>query len=65
MGKYRHFKGDVYKVIGVARHTETYELLVIYQNPDDDSKQWARPISMFKSDVLLNGKKIETFSFVE
>lgn len=45
-GIYRHFKGTMHKVICLARHSETQELLVIYTHGDDF---WARPISMFNS----------------
>lgn len=49
--KYKHFKGNVYKVLALANHTETNELLVIYQDLNDESKVWARPIEMFLSKV--------------
>lgn len=49
--KYKHFKGNVYKVLALANHTETNELLVIYQDLNDESKVWARPIEMFLSEV--------------
>lgn len=48
---YRHFKGDFYRVLFVAVHSETAELLVIYCKPEDTTKVWARPLAMFLSPV--------------
>lgn len=48
---YRHFKGGLYVVQGVAVHSETAELLVIYTSKDDPQKMWARPLEMFVSSV--------------
>lgn len=48
---YRHFKGGLYVVQGVAVHSETAELLVIYTSKDDTRKMWARPLEMFVSSV--------------
>lgn len=52
---YRHFKGGLYRVHGVAVHSETAELLVIYSNQDDPRDEpprlWARPLAMFLSPV--------------
>jgi hypothetical protein len=45
--KFRHFKGTVYTVIALAKHTETEEELVIYR--DEQGSTWARPIEMFSS----------------
>ena len=47
---YKHFKGGIYKVIAIAKHTETEEELVVYVNLDND-KTWARPYDMFNSKV--------------
>lgn len=48
---YRHFKGGLYVVQGVAVHSETAELLVIYTRKDEPKKMWARPLEMFVSSV--------------
>lgn len=48
---YRHFKGNMYRILNIAEHTETGEKLVIYQSVDDESKIYARPLEMFMSTV--------------
>jgi hypothetical protein len=50
-GLYRHFKGNMYEVIGVARHSETEEPLVVYRALYGDHGLWARPYDMFASEV--------------
>lgn len=60
LGLYQHYKGNVYKVLGLARHTETLEELVIYQAVKD-GKIWARPRKMFEEQVLLDGVQIPRF----
>ena len=54
LGLYRHFKGTVYEVIGVATHSETQEQLVIYRPVSDRNKLWGRPLEMFTSKVDKN-----------
>lgn len=50
---YRHFKGGLYLVTGIARHTESMEMLVIYEDVENYGKKWARPIEMFCE--MVNG----------
>lgn len=50
-GKYRHFKGNYYQVIGVATHSETQEKLVVYQPLYGESGLWVRPYEMFAGEV--------------
>lgn len=50
---YRHFRGNIYKVIGIATHTETDEPLVIYQSQYGDFRLFARPLSMFAEEIDL------------
>jgi len=66
LGKYRHYKGKEYRVIGVAKHSETLEDLVIYEAlyENDLSQLWVRPLVMFTEKVEVNGKKLERFEFI-
>jgi hypothetical protein len=54
-GRYRHYKGGEYEVIGVARHSETQAPLVVYRPLHDDSGWWVRPHTMFFETVLVGG----------
>ncbi len=67
VGTYRHSKtGKLYTVIGVAKHSETLEDLVVYECLYDNpkSKIWVRPLKMFLEEVEINGKKVPRFQFV-
>lgn len=69
-GKYQHYKGKLYKVIGVARHSETLEEFVVYialysSKEFGKNSLWIRPKSMFLEKVEINGKKIPRFKFVK
>ncbi len=66
-GVYKHSKkGDKYKVIAIAKHSETLEDLVIYEclYENELSKIWARPITMFTEEVLIEGKMVPRFQLV-
>jgi hypothetical protein len=68
LGKYKHSKtGNFYKVIGIAKHSETLEDLVVYECLYDNpkSKLWVRPKSMFLEEVEINGNKVPRFQFIE
>lgn len=54
-GRYRHYKGGEYEVIGVARHSETHEPLVVYRPLYNDSGWWVRPHAMFFGSVEIDG----------
>lgn len=63
-GKYRHFKGNEYEVLGVALDSETCSETVIYKALYGDNKIWVRPKSMFSEYVLLDGKKVKRFEYI-
>ena len=69
LGKYRHYKGHEYKVIGVGRHRETLEELVVYQalyeSPEFESGQiWLRPVTMFLETVVVDGIERPRFEYI-
>lgn len=73
LGKYRHYKGKEYRVLGVAKHSETMEDLVIYEALYDNevAKLWARPLQMFVEEVEVKGpvkdgvnKKVPRFEYI-
>ena len=59
---YKHYKGNVYKIIAIALHTETNEQMVIYQGLYGDNQYFARPLDMFLEDVELDGYIVERFT---
>ena len=64
-GRYRHYKGQEYEVIGCARHSETEEELVVYRALYGDRGLWVRPVAMFGEQVQLDGKSVPRFSFLQ
>lgn len=60
-GIYRHYKGNMYKVLHIAKHSETLEDMVIYQDVNAPEKIWARPASMWNDDIEIDGKIIKRF----
>jgi len=64
-GRYRHYKGGEYEVIGVARHSETLELMVIYRPLYNDSGLWVRPHAMFFEEIEFEGRVQPRFAAVE
>jgi hypothetical protein len=63
--KYRHFKGNEYMVLHLAKHSETMEELVVYQALYGEMGIWVRPLSMFLEKVEVNGELVERFKVVE
>jgi hypothetical protein len=61
-GKYRHYKGNDYEVIGVATHSETREELVVYRPLYGERALWVRPLAMFTETVVVEGKPVPRFA---
>ena len=64
IGKYVHYKGNEYLVIGCARHSETDEMLVVYQPQYGEKGLWVRPLDMFVEDVEVDGVVQPRFKYV-
>lgn len=62
-GKYRHFKGNYYEVIGVARDSETMRELVVYRALYGERGLWVRPLAMFTEDVERDGRRVPRFEY--
>jgi|TARA_B110000238_G_C16086774_1_gene421976 hypothetical protein len=64
-GIYKHYKGNLYEVFDVAKHSETEEEYVVYRTLYGDYSLWVRPLAMFFETVELYGQQIARFEYVE
>ena len=66
LGLYKHYKGKHYMVLGVCKHSETLEDLVLYETiyENEESRLWVRPISMFLETIKLDGKDVPRFQYI-
>jgi hypothetical protein len=69
LGKYQHYKGKYYEVLGVARHSETFDELVVYRalftSPEfGENALWVRPKKMFLEDISFKRKMVPRFKFI-
>lgn len=64
VGRYRHFKGNEYHVIGVAKHSETLEEMVVYRALYGDGGLWVRPSSMWDETIERDGKRFKRFEYI-
>lgn len=63
-GRYRHFKGGEYEVLGIARHSETQEEVVVYRPLYNDTGLWVRPLAMFTDTVTCTSGACQRFMFI-
>ena len=64
LGKYRHFKGGEYEVVGIAHHSETMEDMVVYRALYGEQALWVRPVSMWNETVTRDGVTFARFTYV-
>ena len=64
IGKYRHFKGNEYEVLYIAKHSETLEPMVVYKALYGEGGIWVRPASMWNETVERDGKKHKRFEYI-
>ena len=62
LGRYRHYKGGEYEVVGVVRHSESLEPMVLYRPLYNESGMWVRPFSMFLEDIEFDGRRQARFA---
>ncbi len=63
-GRYRHYKNKEYEVLGVARHSETEEELVVYRTLYGNFDLWVRPLAMFTETVIVDGVEVPRFRYI-
>ena len=64
LGRYRHFKGGEYEVVGIARHSETREEMVVYRALYGEGGLWVRPLSMWEEIVTCDGRTCPRFTYI-
>jgi hypothetical protein len=64
-GIYRHYKDNLYEVIGIAQHSETEEPHVVYRPLYGDRGLWIRPLNMFNESLKVEGREVQRFTFIE
>ncbi|MEX0603356.1 MAG: DUF1653 domain-containing protein [Marinobacter sp.] len=64
-GRYQHYKGQHYEVIGVARHSETDQQMVVYRCLYGDFSLWVRPLTMFTETVEVAGEQVPRFAWLD
>jgi hypothetical protein len=64
LGLYKHYKGNIYEVIGIAKHSETLENMVVYKATyqSEGENLWVRPLKMFLETVIIDGLEQKRFS---
>jgi hypothetical protein len=65
LGRYRHYKGKDYSVVGFARHSETGEVMVLYVPLYGEGGYWVRPLAMFTEEITHEGRRVPRFALIE
>lgn len=65
LGRYRHFKGNEYEVIGLAKHSETLEDMIVYRALYGDYGLWVRPAAMWQEEISREGKTFKRFERID
>lgn len=65
LGLYKHYKGNLYQVLGLCRHSETFAEMVVYRKLYDDYSLWVRPLDLFTSKVIDDGVEVDRFQFIK
>ena len=63
-GRYRHFKGNEYEVLGMARHSETEEEMVVYRALYGERGLWVRPAAMWDEQIERDGRTVRRFTYI-
>ena len=63
-GRYRHFKGNEYEVLGMARHSETEEEMVVYRALYGEGGLWVRPAAMWDEEIERDGRAVRRFTYI-
>ena len=64
-GIYRHYKGNLYEVLAIAKHSETLEDMVVYKALYEEGLVWVRPLSMFDEEIIKDNVRIKRFELIE
>ncbi len=64
LGKYRHFKGNEYEALYIAKHSETMEEMVVYRALYGEFGIWVRPLSMWNETVVHEGREVKRFTYI-
>ena len=64
IGRYRHFKGNIYSLLYIAKHSETLEDMAVYRQLYGDGSVWVRPCSMFTETVMVDGEEVPRFRYI-
>jgi len=65
LGKYKHYKGNIYEVIGIAKHSEDLEEMVVYRALYGDNGLWVRPKKMFSENVVVDEVEVPRFKYLK